>query len=130
MLFNELADQLGQVGITLVRVPADQLADLALVDRIARYAEPRWFLNQFNCALRHGLCSSEADAAVEDSLTLPDAQARAEAYSRAEDNLTAANVYIPIGAPLRWSMVRGNVDGFAANAWAWHPLPDMATIPR
>jgi len=26
--------------------------------------------------------------------------------------------------------VRGNVDGFAANAWAWHPLPDMATIPR
>ena len=130
MLFNELAAQLGQVGITLVRVPADQPADLVLVDRIARYAEPRWFLNQFNCSLRHGLCSSEADAAVEDSLTLPDAQGRADAYLRAEDGLTAANVYIPIGAPLRWSMVRGNVDGFAANAWAWHPLPDMATIPR
>jgi peptide/nickel transport system substrate-binding protein/oligopeptide transport system substrate-binding protein len=41
-----------------------------------------------------------------------------------------ANVYIPIGAPLRWSMVRSNVDGYAANAWAWHPLPDMATIPK
>ena len=50
--------------------------------------------------------------------------------AHAEALLTAANIYIPIGAPLRWSMVRGAVDGFAANAWAWHPLPDMATIPR
>jgi hypothetical protein len=49
---------------------------------------------------------------------------------RAEGLLSAANIYIPIGAPLRWSMVRGTVDGFASNAWAWHPLPDMATIPR
>jgi oligopeptide transport system substrate-binding protein len=130
MLFNELSAQLGQVGIELERVDADQPSDLVLVDRIARYAEPRWFLNQFNCGLRRGLCNSEADAAVAAALAAASPQERADAIAHAEALLAAANVYIPIGAPLRWSMVRGAVDGFAANAWAWHPLPDMATIPR
>jgi ABC-type transport system substrate-binding protein len=130
MLFNELAAQLLQVGIVLERVGPEEPSDLVLVDRIARYAEPRWFLNQFNCTLRRGLCDPDADAAVEAALTTPDAQGRADALAHAEALLTAANVYIPIGAPLRWSMVRGTVDGFAANAWAWHPLPDMATIPK
>jgi ABC-type oligopeptide transport system substrate-binding subunit len=130
MLFNELSAQLGQVGIELERVPADKPADLALVDRIARYAEPRWFLNQFNCSLHRGLCDSEADAAVQAALAAPDAKARTDDLARAQALLSAANVFIPIGAPLRWSMVRGTVDGFASNAWAWHPLPDMAMIPR
>lgn len=130
MLFNELAAQLLQVGIVLERVGADQPSDLALVDRIARYAEPRWFLNQFNCTLHRGLCNSDADASVQAALVTDDPEERADAIAHAEALLTAANVFIPIGAPLRWSMVRGTVDGFAANAWAWHPLPDMATIPR
>ena len=130
MLFNELFAQFGEAGITIARVEPGQAADLALVDRIARYAEPRWFLNQFNCSLHRGLCNSTADAAVQAALAAPDPQERADDLARAEALLTAANVYIPIGAPLRWSMVRGNVDGYAANAWAWHPLPDMATIPR
>jgi oligopeptide transport system substrate-binding protein len=130
MLFNELAAQLGQVGITLERVGPNQPSDLALVDRIARYAEPRWFLNQFNCSLHRGLCDPTADAEVQAALTTADPQERIDALAHADALLTAANVYIPIGAPLRWSMVRGTVDGFASNAWAWHPLPDMATIPK
>jgi len=130
MLFDELSAQLGQVGVTLVRSAKGKPADLTLVDRIARYAEPRWFLNQFNCSLRRGLCDPEADAAVQAALAAPDAKSRDDEIARAEGLLSAANIYIPIGAPLRWSMVRGTVDGFASNAWAWHPLPDMATIPR
>ena len=56
--------------------------------------------------------------------------ARARALAQAEAELTIANIYIPIGAPLRWSLVRGTVDGFLANPYAFHPLPDMAEIPR
>lgn len=72
MLYNELAAQFGEVGITLVRVVPGEPADLALVDRVARYAEPRWFLNQFNCSLDRGLCNSNADAAVQAALSAPD----------------------------------------------------------
>jgi oligopeptide transport system substrate-binding protein len=130
ILFNELAGQLATVGIVLERVVPGAASDLVLIDRVARYAEPRWFLNQFNCTLRRGLCSSEADAEVRQALAAADPQERADAMARAEAMLTAANVFIPLAAPLRWSMVRGNVDGYAANPWAYHPLPEMALIPR
>jgi ABC-type transport system substrate-binding protein len=129
ILFGELSAQLALVGVTLERVAPDEPADLTLLDRVARYAQPVWFLNQFNCSLRHGLCSSLADQTVADALALPDGE-RTALLGRAEAVLTAANVYIPIGAPLRWSMVRGNVQGFVDNQWAFHPLPDMATIPK
>ena len=49
---------------------------------------------------------------------------------RTEAELTLANVYIPFGSPVRFSLVRGDVEGFAANAWAFHPLPALAVIPR
>ena len=130
MLFNELAGQLATVGVVLERVAPGQAADLVLIDRVARYADSRWFLNQFNCTLRRGLCSRQADGEVAQALAATDPQERADAMARAEAMLTADNVFIPLAAPLRWSMVRGTVEGFAANSWAWHPLPEMALIPR
>jgi oligopeptide transport system substrate-binding protein len=128
-LFNELADQWSQIGVTLRRVEEGE-GDLALVDSVARYAEPRWFLNQFHCSLRRGACVAEADEAVRAALSETDGAARGGAIARAEAMLTAANIYIPLAMPLRWSLVRGDVPGYFPNAWAWHPLPDMATIPR
>ena len=130
ILFRELATQLATVGVTLERVPEGGAADLALIDRVARYAEPRWFLNQFNCGLRNGMCSSEADALVRESNFQVDPVAKATLLAQAEAELTLANVYIPFGSPLRFSLVRGDVDGFAANPWAFHPLPALAVIPR
>ena len=130
MLFRELAAQLATIGVRLERVPEGRPADLALVDRVARYDEPRWFLNQFNCALRRGMCSSEADALVREATVQTDPAAKANLLAQAEADLTLANVYIPFGSPLRFSLVRGDVEGFAANPWAFHPLPALAVIPR
>ncbi len=130
LLFRELAAQLATIGVTLERAPEGVAADLALVDRVARYAEPRWFLNQFNCSLRNGMCSSEADALVRESIVQTDPAAKATLLAQAEAELTLANVYIPFGSPLRFSLVRGDVEGFAPNAWAFHPLPALAVIPR
>ncbi|MEO5707833.1 MAG: ABC transporter substrate-binding protein [Alteraurantiacibacter sp.] len=130
LLLRELARQLGTVGITLVQARSSTGADLAMVDRVARYASPRWFLNQFNCILEDGLCSVEADRLASRALDERDSPTRARLMGEAEAALTAANAYIPFGPPLRWSLVRGNVDGFAPNLWAFHPLPDMAVIPR
>lgn len=129
-LFNELARQWAEIGVTLRRAGEGQEPDLVLIDSVARYAASLWFLNQFNCTLRRGMCSAEADAEVRLALEAPDLQARADSLARAEAMLTAANIYIPLAMPLRWSLVRGNVEGYFANQWAWHPLPDMAIISR
>ena len=130
ILFRQLAAQLAAIGVTLERVEDGGAADLVLVDRVARYAEPRWFLNQFNCSLHQGMCSSEADALVAESIVQADPAAKAALLAQAEAELTLANVYIPFGSPLRFSLVRGDVEGFAANPWAFHPLPAFAVIPR
>lgn len=130
LLLRELARQLATIGITLVRAEDAASADLALIDRVARYAGERWFLNQFNCGITRGLCSEDADFLVGQTVDEPDARRRAYLLAEAEAELTLANVYLPFGSPLRWSLVRGTVNGFAANRWAFHPLSEMAAIPR
>jgi oligopeptide transport system substrate-binding protein len=76
------------------------------------------------------MCDSKADALVADAEAEPDPVARATKLAQAEAQLTLSNVFIPFGSPLRWSLVRSDVTGFAPNAWAFHPLPAMAAIPR
>lgn len=130
LLLRELAGQLGASGIRLERAAPGAAADLAVLDQTARYAGAQWFLNQFSCSLRRGLCSSTADASLKQALGTADPAQRAQLLARAEAELTTANVFIPIGAPVRFSLVRGDVSGFGYNSWAWHPLPPLAVIPR
>ena len=133
LLFQALADDMAEIGITLREARPDASADLILVDRVARYGDPRWFLNQFSCGLRgsrrNALCAPEADALVARTLTLTDEREQALLLRQAEDAMLAANIYIPIGAPVRWSLVRGGFEGFADNPWGLHPLFDMAMRP-
>ncbi len=130
LLFGGLSRDMAAIGVTLRRAKTGERPDLELVDRVARYANARWFLNQFNCGLQRGFCSAEADARVEEASRSQDPDERAALMAEAEAELTALDAYIPFGAPLRWSLVRAGVDGFAANAWAFHPLPELATVTR
>ncbi|KLE34882.1 hypothetical protein AAW00_09725 [Aurantiacibacter luteus] len=130
LLLGNLAGQLREVGVELQRAQTREAADMVLVDRVARYPAPRWFLGQFACRLRVGLCSESVDAMVAQAAAQPDPAVRATMMAQAEAELTLANVFIPIAAPLRWSLARGRVTGFAPNPYAFHPLPPLAEIPR
>lgn len=129
-LFSALRDAFMSIGIRVVRKGWDQPADLKLVDAVARIADARWFLNQFNCDLDRGLCSPEADRRVTESLTARDAATERALLAEAEAELTATNAYIPFGAPLRWSLIRGNVAGFAPNRLGFHSLVPFAIKPK
>jgi ABC-type transport system substrate-binding protein len=128
-LFRELSAQLGTIGIVLDRRPQGE-ADLVLIDRVARYAAPAWFLGQFNCALRRGMCDGDSDKLLLQAQSEGNPAERAKLLAQAETTLTLANVYIPFGTPLRWSLVRSKVTGFAPNQWAFHPLPPLAVFPK
>jgi ABC-type transport system substrate-binding protein len=130
LLFQTLAADLGEAGITLVRAKPGERGELYLFDRVARYAAARWFLNQFNCRLRVGICSEAADTLVRESVTAADPAERAALLAEAEAELTRLNAYIPLGPPVRWSLVRAGVTGYEPNAWVFHSLPAMAVIPR
>jgi ABC-type oligopeptide transport system substrate-binding subunit len=126
LLFGQLAANWATIGVTAVRVGEGKPADLEFVDTLARLGGRRWYLDQFACVVRKTLCSPEADALVRDAATEPDPVARGTMLAEAEERLTALNAFIPLGAPIRWSLVRGTIDGFAANRWALHPLLPLA----
>ena len=122
LLFSQLAKAWAEIGIETVRVMPMEEADLELRDNLARFASPRWFLNQFHCSLKAGLCSPEADALVRESIEQRDTAAKEQLLAQAHEALMAAEVFIPLGAPVRWSLVRGSVRGYQANQWGLHPL--------
>ena len=129
MLFRELAADWAEIGVNAVRVAEGQPADLEFVDALARLGGRAWYLNQFACRVRRTLCSPEADELVRSAAKEADPVARATMLAEAEARLTAQEGFIPLGAPVRWSLVRGDIDGFAANRWALHPLFPLALGP-
>lgn len=130
LLFRRIASDLQAIGLGTKLVGEGAAADLRLVDTVARYPRASWFLNQLSCANAHGLCSATADLHAAQGLAEPDPVKRAELLAQAEADLTIANSFIPFGVPVRWSLVSGNVTGFAPNGWNAHPLMPMAMRPR
>ncbi len=130
MLFGQLQSDLRAVGIESQRAGPDDEADLRLFDVVARYPRAGWYMNQLSCAVQRGLCSEDADRTLAQAQRATDPAIRAQLLADAEAELTKANVFIPFGPPIRWSLVRGNVSGFATNRWNIHPLMPMALRPK
>lgn len=118
------------IGVGLIRVPEGTRADLRLVDSVARYGRATWFLNQLTCAVQKAVCNPAGDALLAEARQTLDPRQRAVLLGQAEAEITAANGFIPIARPLRWSLVRSGVTGFASNPWGWHPLPPLAMLPK
>ena len=130
IVFDRLRTDLATIGLKAVRVKEAQDADLRLYDAVARYGRVAWFLNQLSCAAGRPVCSAEGDARLAEALVAPDPQSRAALLAEAEAEITAANGFIPFARPLRWSLVRGDITGFANNPWGLHPLLPLALAPR
>lgn len=122
LLFRQLARAWSSIGVAIERVAPGEGAQIELRDNVARYSSPRWYLNQFNCSLKAGLCSAKADELVRQSLDERDPATRERLLGEAHAALTASEVYIPLGAPVRWSLVRGSISNYLANQWGLHPL--------
>lgn len=130
LLFERIAQDLKAIGLDARRVGAAADADLRLVDVVARYPAPVWFLDQLACSPSNALCNPTADQLVDKALGEPDPVKRADLYASAEAQLTITNSYIPLGVPVRWSLISANISGFAPNRWAIHPLMPMALLPK
>lgn len=130
VLFRQIARDFDLIGVTALRAGKGVRGDLELFDRLARYDSPQWFLNQFNCRFGNGICSPEADEMIAQSLVETDPLRKAQLLSAANSELTATNAFIAFGAPVRWSLVRGDIVGFEANEWGMHPLFPLSQPPN
>jgi len=127
-LHARLAEDLATVGVALARVPPRSAGDLRLLDVVARSQRPEWYLHQLSCAVLKGPCSEPADARLLVMEAQTDPAALAQVATEALAAQTSANIYIPLGSPVRWSLVRDRVDGFSLNPAGFHPLPPFARM--
>ena len=123
-LWGQLAASLRRVSIAPVRTGLDQPAELRLVDAVAPYDSARWYL-----ATACQPCGGEALAAIEAARDAPTLADRARQLARADAALTADVAFIPLGRPLRWSLVAPRLRQWQPNARAWHPLNRLRTDP-
>jgi peptide/nickel transport system substrate-binding protein/oligopeptide transport system substrate-binding protein len=129
-LFGRVQADLGTIGVHVARVGMTSTADLRLIDEVAGEPRPEWFLQRFSCALRPRACSVQADKQLSDALATSDAEAARPLFAQAERDLIDENVFLPLGAPVRWSLIAGDLSGFALNRWGFHPLLPMALRSR
>jgi peptide/nickel transport system substrate-binding protein len=102
------------IGVNAVAVRGDQQADLRIVDAVAAANLGTWYLRRFSCGIS-SICSPEADATLETARTAPTSAERQALLASADRALTDVTAFIPLAAPVRWSLVSPRLTGFQPN---------------
>jgi peptide/nickel transport system substrate-binding protein len=128
LLFALLRRDWASVGVETVRVAPGQPADLRLVDEVAPATMASWYLRHFTCEASK-VCDPAADAALEAARTAPTQDARRAALMQADASLAVLTPFIPLAAPVRWSLVSPRLTGFRPNLFARHPAGELLHGP-
>jgi len=128
ILFQRLATDWRPLGIELVRAGNGVPADLKLIDQVAPSSSPAWFVRGLRCGTA-ALCSKDADALMDSAREAQIAIQRAAMLAEAGRLIDEEVLFLPIAAPIRWSLVGGGLPGFAENIFARHPLSGLREKP-
>jgi len=123
-LLEELKRDWGAIGITVSRADTPAAADLALVDEVAPSSSPAWFVRRFRCGVV-AVCDEQADQLMDAARDMPAPAQRYALIAQAAGRVDEAQLFIPITAPVRWSLVSGRIQSFAGNRYARHTLTDL-----
>ena len=124
ILLDRLIADWGTLGLTVERAKPDGSADLKLVDAVAPSTSPAWFLRQFRCGLIP-ICDEAADELMDGARSTPVPAQRNALFAQAAQLVDEQQLFIPIAAPIRWSLVSDRVQGFATNRYARHSLAGL-----
>ena len=128
MLLRTLVRSWGALGFSVERALGKAQADFRLVDLVAPSSSPAWFLRSFRCEATP-VCDPETDKLLDAAREMPVSQQRNALLQQAAGRIDEAQLFIPITAPVRWSLVGRRVQGFAGNRFAVHTLTDLEKRP-
>ncbi|MBW0144599.1 ABC transporter substrate-binding protein [Sphingomicrobium clamense] len=123
ILQARLAEDWAPLRITIQQTDAAS-ADFAFVDAVAPSPSASWFLRRFSCS-RARVCDAEIDALVEAARDAQIIGQRQAILADAGARMDAAALFLPLAAPIRWSLVAPGVTGFSENRYAVHPLTGL-----
>lgn len=124
ILYGALARNLARIGLRAERVGATAPADLRLIDEVAPWDSALWYLARIGCE-ESPHCSINADARLKFARQAESDADRVTALGEAETQAVADNVFIPIGEPIRFSLVRARLTGYALSPRGHHPLTQL-----
>ena len=128
LLLQLLQRDWGALGFTVERASSAASADFALIDEVAPSTSPAWFVRRFRCTFVP-ICDSDADALMDAARQTPVPAQRYALLGQAAARIDDAELFLPIAAPVRWSLVSGRIQGFAGNRYARHTLTDLEALP-
>jgi peptide/nickel transport system substrate-binding protein len=128
LLFQLLSRDWGALGFKIDRAESGADADFALIDNVAPSSSPAWFIRRFRCAVVP-VCDSDADDLMDAAREIPVPAQRYALLAQAAEKIDEAQLFIPIAAPVRWSLVSRRVEGFAGNRFARHTLTGLTQRP-
>ena len=123
-LLDELKRDWGALGLTVARASGTERADFALIDEVAPSSSPAWFARRFHCGVVP-VCDAQADQLMDAARDMPVPAQRYALLVQAATRLDEVQLFIPITAPIRWSLVSGRIQSFAGNRYARHTLTDL-----
>jgi oligopeptide transport system substrate-binding protein len=128
MVLRQLQHDWGAVGFKVERGSTGAVATFALIDEVAPSSSPAWFVRRFRCGTAI-VCDSAADKLMD---TARAAAVPAQRYSMLADAaglIDQAQLFLPLTAPIRWSLVSKRIQNFAGNRYARHTLTDLDQRP-
>jgi oligopeptide transport system substrate-binding protein len=124
LLFAYLRRDWRLIGVDLRRVEPNSPAELRLVDEVAPSLLATWYLRHFTCGAS-AVCDPGADLALQTArLARVPADRRAQ-LATADGILTGLTPFIPLTAPVRWSLVSPRLTGFRTNGFGHHPIFEL-----
>ncbi|MGQ0559882.1 MAG: ABC transporter substrate-binding protein [Sphingosinicella sp.] len=129
LLFAHLRRDWRLIGVEAVRVGHGQPAELQLVDEVAPALLASWYFRHFRCDAG-AVCDTEADAAMEQARFAASPSERRDHFAEVDRRLAALQPFIPLGSPVRWSLVSRRLNGFRPNPFARHPVETLLVTER
>jgi len=124
ILFARLSQDWGALGIAVERVAMGKAADFTLVDEVAPSSSAAWFLRRFHCG-QAPVCDEGIDELLDAARQTPILAQRSALLDEASRQIDDAQLFVPLTAPIRWSLVSPRITGFAGNRFAIHTLTGL-----
>lgn len=121
LLLRQLERDWSYLGLKVARARNAQGADFVLIDEVAPSASPAWFARRFRCELTP-VCNPEVDELLQAARDAPVPAQRYALIAQAAALIDEGALFLPIAAPIRWSLVGQRVEAFAPNRFARHSL--------
>ena len=126
--FASFRSDWGALGFTVDRAISGSDADLRLIDAVAPSTSPAWFVREF--ALRNSLRLRSGSGPADGCGAIGvDFAATLCADRQAAAKIDDQQLFIPLAAPVRWSLVSSRIQGFAGNRFAVHTLTNLMSKP-